>query len=338
MRKCWPNRLKQNLVLFLQAIFYKTFPLSQREKYIYPLIATTRKTIASVVVALDPIRLRIETVFCGLQYKNAKRVKRSLGKISEEWRLRIEDVCSCPDNQHIPRHPQAGKISGSTVTMHNGLKVRALGYYGDGILNMLVLNRGVHEPQEERAFAEVLRHIPNGGSMLELGAYWGFYSMWFASIVQNAKCYLVEPDPRNIESGKQNFRINSLNADFTCSAIGSLETTGLLSAPLISVDQFCAKRGIPKLNILHADIQGAELPMLEGASQMLKRRNIDFVFISTHGNPRHYPCLEFLESMDYKILCAANSDESFSLDGLIVAKNPEISLPRRIEISLRKTC
>ena len=73
-------------------------------------------------------------------------------------------MIACPDNQFIPRVPDAGKLEGGQVVMHNGIKVGGMGYYGAGILNMLIENRGVHEPQEEarsppccRTFLEAAR-------------------------------------------------------------------------------------------------------------------------------------------------------------------------------------
>ena len=44
---------------------------------------------------------------------------------------------------------------------------------------MLLENKGVHEPQEEKAFLEVLNYVEKGSTMIELGSYWGFYSLWF---------------------------------------------------------------------------------------------------------------------------------------------------------------
>ena len=93
---------------------------------------------------------------------------------------RIEKVCSSPENNFIKRVPDAGKISNGWITMHNGIQVSALGYYGKGILNMLVRNLGVHEPEEERVFQEVLKYVQPGSTMIEAGSYWAFYSLWFS--------------------------------------------------------------------------------------------------------------------------------------------------------------
>jgi hypothetical protein len=67
----------------------------------------------------------------------------SLGEVNDEWRKRIDAVSACSDNAHIPRVEDAGILQAGRIAMHNGILVGALGYYGGGILNMLVENRGV---------------------------------------------------------------------------------------------------------------------------------------------------------------------------------------------------
>jgi hypothetical protein len=44
--------------------------------------------------------------------------------------------------------------------------------------------------------------------MIELGAFWSFYSMWFNKEVENAINYMVEPDSFNLGQGKRNFKLN----------------------------------------------------------------------------------------------------------------------------------
>ncbi|MFQ5952839.1 MAG: hypothetical protein ACE5JK_05495, partial [Candidatus Omnitrophota bacterium] len=94
---------------------------------------------------------------------------------------KCKEVCAAPDNKYIPRDKNAGKIIDNNLIMHNGLKVRMgeFAYYGDFAKIVLTTNKGVHEPQQERIFKEVLKYIPEGGTMIELGSYWAFYSMWF---------------------------------------------------------------------------------------------------------------------------------------------------------------
>ncbi len=263
---------------------------------------------------------------------SARLAARAVGGVNDFWRERIDDVMACPDNAAIPRSAGAGELDGNLITMHNGVQVSAVGYYGDGNLNMLIENRGVHEPQEERAFEEIIRILPEDCTMLELGAYWGFYSLSLLEQRPQAKCYLVEPDPANIVSGQYNFEVNGRTGHFTEARVGAAP---IKEPTTIAVDTFCRDHGIDRLDILHADIQTAELDMLAGAREMLTGGRVDYVFISTHSNSLHADCIERLKEYGYGILAEADLEATYSFDGLIVAKHPGVSLPERLEISRR---
>ena len=264
---------------------------------------------------------------------NPRRARKAIGRVSPKWRRKIDDVLACPDNAYIPRVPEAGQLRDGLVTMHNGLQVSALGYYGGGVLNMLVENRGVHEPQEERAFGEILRCLPTRGTMLELGAYWGFYSMWFARTVADAACFLVEPSFAALRSGKQNFRRIGRQAHFEQAYVGACDGIARDGKPVVSVDGFCRRNRIDHLTILHADIQSAEADMLAGAREMLTHKRVDYVFISTHANALHRACLDALAAYEYRILVSVDLDESYAVDGLIVAKCAHIEQPPALTVS-----
>lgn len=217
--------------------------------------------------------------------------------------------------------------------MHNGLKIHVGSYYGDGITVLLYKNKGVHEPQEEKVFEQVLSLLPPGSTMLELGAFWGFYSMSFQARIKNGRNFLIEPDSHALLIGKHNFRLNKFTGYFFNYFISDENLPG--HVPTITVDQFLADNKMTHLSILHSDIQGFELKMLTGARHSLIEGKIDYLFISTHSNELHQGCIDYLINLDYKILCDANLDETYSWDGLIVAKHKNISGPDSFEISKR---
>ena len=198
---------------------------------------------------------------------------------------------------------------------------------------MLVANRGVHEPQEERVFGEILRYVKPDSSMLELGAFWSFYSLWFMQCVANAKSYIVEPDATALSAGQLNLRLNNRNATFEQAYVGDPTSKSDDGTPFITVDNFCQRHAISHLAILHADIQYAELSMLEGAKGMLEGHHVDYVFISSHSNELHYQCVEALKRYGYMVLASADLEETYSYDGLIVARTPEASGPESVAIS-----
>lgn len=255
----------------------------------------------------------------------------AIGSVDEEWQDRIESVLSSPDNAYISRVPDAGKIFDHYIIMHNGVKVCVNSYYGAGIANMLVANRGVHEPQEEKAFAEVVKLMPLKCRMLELGAYWGFYSLSLLNERTEAECYLVEPESFNLLCGEVNFELNQRRGNFIHASVGAAN----IPSKSVSVDGLMRDYSISHFDILHADIQGFELDMLEGAREALSNGCVDYVFISTHSDVLHRSCLDFLENYDYKILAEADLNETFSYDGVIVARRVSHPGPDMIEISKR---
>jgi hypothetical protein len=96
-----------------------------------------------------------------------------------------------------------------------------------------------------------------------------------------------------------------------------------------------AKHRIPFLNILHSDIQGYEANMLRGAEESFRKKRVGYAFISTHSNSLHEECRELLTAYGMEIICSANLDESYSWDGLLVAKSPHTPGPKTLTISKR---
>src|SRR3954470_10381090 len=129
---------------------------------------------------------------------------------------RFREILSDPLNCLIARVPAAGIVKDGLVTLHTGLvvPVNGSGSYYDRFSEILALNRGVHEPLEEFVFQEVVRRIRPSPTMLELGAYWGHYSMWLKQFHPNADLYLVEPDMVNLQAGVKNFERNKMEGTF----------------------------------------------------------------------------------------------------------------------------
>ncbi len=259
--------------------------------------------------------------------------------VGKKWARRIVDVCLSADNADIPRVADAGLVRDGTQIMHNGLAIRQGCYYGDGIEHMLKLNRGVHEPQEERVFGELLKLLPDGAVMMELGAYWAFYSMWFQRSVRNARSILVEATAENLEAGKANFVLNQMSGAFIHGCVADKPGTSADGIRSVSVDSLMTEHGLSHLDVLHSDIQGHELAMLDGAVETLGRQKVDHVFISTHLNSDlHRRCAARLAAWGYLILHSIDLDETFSDDGLIVASRPGAAQlpPMRLSRRCRK--
>jgi hypothetical protein len=224
--------------------------------------------------------------------------------------------------------PSAGRTIGDYIVMHNGSRVHRDSYYGIYGQMLLEKNRGVHEPQEELLFGDVIRSLKPRATMLELGAYWGFYSLWFHQAVNNAECWLIEPSAENLRYGKENFRANGARGNFHRAYIAEASGVHEDQTPIVSVDEFVSDRQIDSVDILHSDIQGAELNMLRGAQQLLETQRVGYLFVSTHSNETHYACEEQVRMHGYHVIASIDLDHSCSLDGILVAKSSKLAADR----------
>lgn len=265
---------------------------------------------------------------------NALRQPKNWFIMRRAWNKRINDVVSSPDNARLPRVENAGSIKDGWQSMHNGLLVAVDGYYGNGITRMLKSNKGCHEPQEEIVFREVLTRLPLNPVMLECGAYWAFYSMWFLKSHPEGRAFMIEPDPSNLEVGKKNFERNGLTGHFEQAGLGEAPGVAEGIGRVVSVPSFMSEQGLERVNVLHMDIQGAELATLRGARHQLEGQRFEYIFVSTHSEELHEDCVSLLSGSGYAVDVSVRPAESCSVDGIIVARSPlhdQIPLPKPFE-------
>lgn len=228
---------------------------------------------------------------------------------------RFREVVSDPLNILIERVPEAGyMVDGMFVVLHNGNKVAVSGqysYYGK-FSDLLIINRGVHEPLEEYCYQEVLKRIRNLHPVsIELGAYWSHYSMWLKREFPAAQCIMVEPDNVSLRCGEYNFNLNGYEGEFI---------NQMVSKGDFEVDKFMAERDLKHLDILHSDIQGYEVDMLDGATKLLSDQSADYIFISTHSEDIHSEVISCLKRASYRIEVSSPFDQhTTSTDGFVLA-------------------
>lgn len=237
---------------------------------------------------------------------------------AEDFLGRFREIISDPLNLLIRRVPNAGFVEDNLVYLHNGLRVPLSGpnaYYGE-FSSILVANRGVHEPLEEFVFQEVLERLPRAPVMVELGAYWGHYSMWLKTARPEAAVRLIEPDAASLQAGVENFKLNGLKGKFLQAFVGKGH---------FQVDRYLKEQGLSKVDILHSDIQGYEVEMLEDCSDSLSNRVIDYLFISTHSQELHQRTTELLGQSDYRVEIESDFDYgTTSFDGFVFASSPAV--------------
>lgn len=231
---------------------------------------------------------------------------------------RFREIVADPLNLLIRRHPQAGMITGDHVTLHNGNLVFARGpqAYYQGFSDILVINRGVHEPLEELVFQDMLTALPPAPVMLELGAYWAHYSMWLKRARPQAALHMVEPDPANAEVGRANLALNGFDGTYREAFVGQ---------GAFALDDWFDEIGLARLNVLHCDIQGYEIEMLQGAARALAGRKVDYWFISTHSQDLHVRAEQGLRDAGYRVEVSADfTHQTTSFDGFMLGVHPDL--------------
>ena len=164
---------------------------------------------------------------------------------------------------------------------------------------------GHHEPQEELAFARVLERIERPDPVIvEFGCFWAYYSTWFLRSFPGGTVHHV---------------------------------------PVRSVPSLVADHDLDRIDVLHLDIQGAELAVLESCRALIGDGRIHFVVVSTHhhtisGDPQtHQRCIDLVRELGGHVVAEHTVLESFSGDGLVVASFDDADRDFRIELSRART-
>lgn len=232
---------------------------------------------------------------------------------------RFREIVVDPLNLLIDRVPEAGYVKDGLVYLHNGFRVKLSGEnsYYDDFSEILVINRGVHEPLEEFAFQEMLKQSSGSGSMLEVGAYWGHYSMWFKGKNPRGQVVLAEPYESHLNVGKSNFSLNDLEGHFVQSFVGKPGPNTM------SIAQILDSHKVEELEVLHVDIQGAEVQLLQDSERELKSGRVRRVFISTHSESIHSQIKTIITECGLIVEVESDYEHTTSEDGLIVARSPK---------------
>jgi FkbM family methyltransferase len=276
---------------------------------------------------------------------------------SEDEQRRIDLTVAVRDTDIIPKVPNAGEVverDGVPVqVMHNGIVVREGCYYGAWMTEIIRRLRGHHEPQEELAFHAVLERLASDTpepTMVELGSFWAYYSLWAKHAIPAARLILVEPDPANMEIGRGNLELNGVEASaIVHAAVGREHNANVTliresdghrhKIRQVSIDGLMSEYGLERIDLLLCDVQGAEVQTLRGAARGLAERRVRFLVLSTHhhrisGDPlTHQRCLQLLQQAGLLIIAEHSVSESCSGDGLIVASTD----PRDDDLHVRVT-
>lgn len=262
-------------------------------------------------------------------------------EIEADHARRVRMTVSCRDTDRLPKVEGAGEIlvqpDGTRVQrMHNGLLVLEGGYLGGWTSEIIETLHGHHEPQEEVAFHEVVERIAateQAPTMIELGSYWAYYSMWFARRT-GGRVVDIEPDPEYLEVGRRNFEINGLECTLLPGAVGGVpggtveflaESTGdTVEVPGYTLGSLMEATDLDRVSLVLADIQGFETMLIDNARDVIGAGKIRFMVISTHDlsisgrATTHQDLLSTIDELGGHVVTEHTVGESYSGDGLVV--------------------
>jgi FkbM family methyltransferase len=184
--------------------------------------------------------------------------------------------------------------------------------------------------------ADRLRQLaPCGGTVLDIGANIGFFTLKFAKWVGPAgKVIAVEPDEENFHSLRCALRRSGLEARVVAIQAVAAEKPGRLrlernvlnpsdhkiavgsagiEVPAVSIDALIEGGAFPAVSLIKIDVQGAELMVLAGAKRTLAAHwpalyvEIDDRALSHYGSSRE-SVLAFVENLGYRMHMLAGDE------------------------------
>jgi hypothetical protein len=134
--------------------------------------------------------------------------------------------------------------------------------------------------------------------MVELGAFWSFWTIVFGKKFPKSKSVIVEGDLEKLSVGLTNLYLNGLSAIAYHKTIAVEHST--LTEPLtignITLTELFESSETQVIDILHMDIQGAEFGIYEEVAERLENGTIKNVIMATHFIDEHDQMLHrFLE-------------------------------------------
>ena len=244
-------------------------------------------------------------------------------------RQRVQLTVSCRDADSVPKVPNAGQVietpGGRVQIIHDGSRVMAGGYHGDWMIEVIKSLRGHHEPQEELLFHHLLQYVRPGTLVVELGCFWAYYTNWYLGAVPGSRAVCVEPNASHLEVGRRNIALNGRVAEFINALVGEATGPGASGLECLDMDGLLDRIDSSPIELLHMDVQGAELPFIRSMPRAVQAGLVRFVVVSTHdaaisgSATTHADCIRELEFCGGTILAEHGVAESYSGDGLIVA-------------------
>jgi FkbM family methyltransferase len=166
-------------------------------------------------------------------------------------------------------------------------------------------------------------YVKEGDIVIDGGGCWGDTALYFASLGDtDCKVYTFEFMAENLEIMKRNLSLNpdfkgrikviekalwstsGQELNFICDGPGTRldsinkNTSKSLTATTITIDDFVASEGIPRVDFIKLDIEGAELEALKGAEKTIKKHR-PVLALCVYHKPEHFTELaRFIDTLE----------------------------------------
>lgn len=172
----------------------------------------------------------------------------------------------------------------------------------------------------------------------DIGAHVGFYTLLASVLVgEGGKVYAFEPNPRNLFYLKKHIQLNKVENVFVIDAavldkdgwcyfdikrrhdlgrVAENEYEGV-KVRSVCLDTLILKKQFPPPNLVKMDVEGAELLVLRGSENVLKKFK-PILVIDLHGEDNRRKCMDYLTSIGYCLYPVETEDIENSWEVLAV--------------------
>jgi len=190
---------------------------------------------------------------------------------------------------------------------------------------------GHYEVAETRFFQ---KNVKSDAVCFDVGGNVGFFSMLLSQTAKDGHVHVFEPIPLNAQLIETSATLNSFkNLTINNCAVGASVTeveftvsedsayssmidtersrkSEVLTVPLTTLDHYMAENGVPKVDILKIDVEGAEADVVKGAANLL-------------ADPERRPRFVMIELSDINLVAFGETVESVTerLEGLSYRPN-----------------
>jgi FkbM family methyltransferase len=175
-------------------------------------------------------------------------------------------------------------------------------------------------------------------TVVDVGAHIGLYTIITAKRVgPTGKVIAIEPDPENFKILKKNISLNQLSnvEPLECAAYSAKKKLKLflpeveggrtifntviqdrvrscndfLEVEANTLDNILNENNVQRVNWIKIDVEGAELEVLKGASNVLKANKSIILLIEIHGRETYLQVINFLKAHDLHIIYEKNNEK-----------------------------